>query len=322
MGKGSKKRNLRKKVKAKAKKLKEITAEEILMNPALLQSPEFKALPLEKQFQLTSQVKQMKMMMRGGLGAPSHAAGGPNSSLYHKLNDLLNKNARAENENNQLRMQVDAETARAKELYNIKKETRAREKQTAQQLKRKQEMDEAQEAYAAAQAAATKTEADEVREQTERLLERTRLKKLKDQQEKLAEQKAQLREWEKKTGYRGAAVGSAGYKSEPKERKPSPDPDKTPGTERIQTEMMRAHKDATDNEQAALVDQLTTLENNGQTANAQKIEKQLYQTPRPDKVPSGLWAHVLQAFGMDDNIDHDSFSPITDDDDKKKTSNN
>lgn len=54
----AKHKNLKKRIKHNAKKLKELTVQELFLNPALLYSPEFKALPLEKQFQLTSQLKQ------------------------------------------------------------------------------------------------------------------------------------------------------------------------------------------------------------------------------------------------------------------------
>ena len=57
--KGSKKKHS---VKKRAQKLKELTAEDLFANPSLLQSPQFRALPLEKQFQLTSQLKQMRMI--------------------------------------------------------------------------------------------------------------------------------------------------------------------------------------------------------------------------------------------------------------------
>ena len=47
-------------VKRRAKKLLEITAHDLLLNPALLYSPQFKALPLERQFQLTSRLQILK----------------------------------------------------------------------------------------------------------------------------------------------------------------------------------------------------------------------------------------------------------------------
>ena len=133
--KGKKKnKNLKKHVKKRVQKLKEITAQDLLLHPELLQSPQFKALPLDKQFQLTSELKQLRMMtMKPMTGMGNvNSGGGADSSLYHKLNEILNKNTRQENSNAQLKAQYDAELERSKQLHEeqirLKKEQKQKER--------------------------------------------------------------------------------------------------------------------------------------------------------------------------------------------------
>ena len=102
-----KKKNLKKRVHKRAQKLKGLTAQDLLMNPALLQSPQFKALPLEKQFQLTSQLKQLRMMATRpmtGLGAVSP---GNADSVYSKYLDSNSKLQQAQYETQRLKQQIE-----------------------------------------------------------------------------------------------------------------------------------------------------------------------------------------------------------------------
>ena len=73
MGKNRKGKRSKKRVQRRARKLRELTAEDLLQNPALLQSPQFQALPLEKQYQLINQMRQLKAAMGG---RPMMSAGG------------------------------------------------------------------------------------------------------------------------------------------------------------------------------------------------------------------------------------------------------
>ena len=109
----AKKKNLKKRVHRKVQKIKELTAQDLLLQPELLQSPQFKALPLEKQFQLTSQLKQLRMMMRpiNGLGAVSS---GNADSLYSKYLDTSSKLSQAQHETQKLKQQIE-ETERQRE---------------------------------------------------------------------------------------------------------------------------------------------------------------------------------------------------------------
>ena len=138
-----KKKNLKKRVQKKVQKLKELTAEDLLLHPELLQSPQFKALPLEKQFQLTAQLKQLRMManrpMMGGGGY--YASGGADSAMYHKLNEVINKNSRQENENAQLKAQYEAELERQKQLHEAQAQLKKEQKRKEKEMKQKEEMD-------------------------------------------------------------------------------------------------------------------------------------------------------------------------------------
>lgn len=138
----TKKRITKKRVQKRAQKLKELTAEDLLMNPALLQSPQFKALPLEKQFQLTTQLKQLKTYglrpMMGGGGY--YASGGADSAMYHKLNEVINKNTRQENENAQLKAQYDAEIQRQKQLHEAQAQLTKEQKRREKEMKQREEM--------------------------------------------------------------------------------------------------------------------------------------------------------------------------------------
>ena len=111
----AKKKNLKKRVHRKVQKLKEITAEDLLMNPALLYSPQFKALPLEKQFQLTTQLKQLKtygMRPMAGVGAVSSSNA---DAIYSKYLDSNSKLQQAQNETQKLKQQIE-ENERQKAL--------------------------------------------------------------------------------------------------------------------------------------------------------------------------------------------------------------
>ena len=107
----STKRKIRKRVRHNAKKIKELTAEEILLNPALVESPQFKQLPTEKQIQLMAQVKQIRALMSnrgGGSGGIYQSSNSGDPNAFSRINDLNNKVARQSNENEQLRVALQA----------------------------------------------------------------------------------------------------------------------------------------------------------------------------------------------------------------------
>ena len=126
------KKNLKKRVKKNVRRLKELTAEDLLMNPALLQSPQFQQLPMEKQFQLISQMKQLKTLFSGraggvgGGGTAPQTSGNNDPSLFAKINELNNKASRQAKENEQLRTSYQE----ANEAYK-------REKELTKELERK-----------------------------------------------------------------------------------------------------------------------------------------------------------------------------------------
>ena len=138
----TKKRNMRKRIKKNVQKIKEITAEDILRNPILVESPQFKALPLERQFQLMAQVKQLK----GALGTRnmtvSHPVGGGDSSLLTRLNEMNNKIARQENENQQLKTSIEASTKSYKREKELLKEIKRKEQEEKDKIDQAARLDD------------------------------------------------------------------------------------------------------------------------------------------------------------------------------------
>ena len=136
----STKRKIRKRVRHNAKKIKELTAEEILLNPALVESPQFKQLPTEKQIQLMTQVRQLKTMFAGrtGGGVVSQSSGSADPALFARLNEANNKVSRQSNENEQLQAATDA-YKREKELA---KDIKRREQEQKDDIERKARIDD------------------------------------------------------------------------------------------------------------------------------------------------------------------------------------
>ena len=288
--KGSKKKRS---VKKRVQKIKELTAEDLLLNPALLQSPQFKALPLERQFQLTSQLKQLRMMSRGGLGAPvSSSPASGDSGLYHTLMNLLNKNTRAETANAQLQAQVNAEQDRSKQLYETNKQIRKQESENEKQLKKQEKLDKANERLVKVQQQAVKTDADIIGDQIRELESKTNAKRLAATQQILAKKTAQLNRLHQLTGT--------------KPKTPIiPKVVLTEGQERMFSEQIREQKDESLNEQSTLAQQAEALNKNGETAKSEKVEREVFQTPRK-------YNYIEKKFGLDDDIDHDSLPPTPD----------
>ena len=211
----SKKKVIKKRVQKRAAKLKELTAQDLLMNPELLHSPQFKALPLEKQFQLTSQLKQLRMMSRGGLGAPVPSSTSGDNSLYHQLMSLLNKNSRLESDNTQTQKQINAEKARNKELYETNKQIRKQESQNKKELKNQEELDKANERLAMAQADSIKTQAQIVNQQTQEIYNEIHAKERMELERHLVKNKQRLKRLNKQLGF----IKPPPPKKEPKEYK-------------------------------------------------------------------------------------------------------
>ena len=124
MPKHAKKNQKRKRtVKKNADKLKEITARDILLNPALVHSPQFKALPIEKQIQLMAQVKQLQQLL--GKGTAITGGSGAADQMYSKLlnansnlNYAQNETQRIKNQIEETKKQTDLEYKAQKDLKN------------------------------------------------------------------------------------------------------------------------------------------------------------------------------------------------------------
>ena len=140
----STKRKIRKRVRHNAKKIKELTAEEILLNPALVESPQFKQLPTEKQIQLMTQVRQLKTMFAGrtGGGVVSQSSGSADPALFARLNEANNKVSRQSNENEQLRIQLQAATDAYKREKELAKDIKRREQEQKDDIERKARIDD------------------------------------------------------------------------------------------------------------------------------------------------------------------------------------
>ena len=110
-------------VKRNATKIKGLKVEDLIMNPALLQSPQFKALPIEKQFQLTTQLKQYLAFHKPNQtqGVVTTTGGGVSHGIYEQLLSAQQASQRAANEVEAYKVQLQSERQRTAELMELKK---------------------------------------------------------------------------------------------------------------------------------------------------------------------------------------------------------
>ena len=136
-------------VRKNVQKLKEITVQDIILNPAILHSPQFKALPIEKQYQLIEQVKQYMAYHKNPTSTiGSSSTGGANHDLYSTLMSTQQTLQKRDNEISALKTQIEANKAQIQELANERSnllnlesnfERLLDRKHTIQVLKKKQE---------------------------------------------------------------------------------------------------------------------------------------------------------------------------------------
>lgn len=135
-------------VKRNAKKIKEITVQDILMNPDILNSTAFKSLPVEKQNQLIQEAKQYLNAKKTNqiqpvtvLGGGGGGGGGVNHDLYSQLLQSQQLVAKRENEAAAYKQQIEANKAQASELAQTKKQLSDLETKYQQELSHKQEVE-------------------------------------------------------------------------------------------------------------------------------------------------------------------------------------
>ena len=131
----AKKRNLKKRVHRKVQKMKELTAEDLLINPALLQSPQFKALPLEKQIQLVTQMKQLKAMQMRQTPMNTNV-GSKSDELYSKYLASNSQLSKMVNENQRLKQQIEENKRQMAEQHEMAQQMKQEEQRFDSTMKR------------------------------------------------------------------------------------------------------------------------------------------------------------------------------------------
>ena len=199
----SKKKSIKKRVQKRAAKLKEITAQDLLMNPELLQSPQFKALPMEKQFQLTSQLKQLRMMSRGGLGAPvpSNPNNGGDNSLYRRYMEATNKLQKAQNANEQLRIGLQTTNDALKHETELKKEIKEAAEREKETVKRQAKIEALNSTLQKLKEKDIDIEKEQLEKEIKNYQDNHNLQQLTEKQKELARLKARKHVMEKFLGF-------------------------------------------------------------------------------------------------------------------------
>lgn len=253
-----KKKNLKKRVQKKAQKLKELTAQDLFMNPALLYSPEFKALPMEKQFQLTSQLKQLRMMSRGGLGAATHTvvSGGGDAGLYHQYMEKGREVQRQQNDVEQLRIGLQAFNDQAKEIKHLEKTVKAMAQREKDSIEQQSKIEDLQQQLAHYQEKELDTRTADLEKQVQEAREKANIANLEQKQKDLVRAEAE-------------------YNAIQNSINNNPNIPVPIGNQRIQTELFRQNQDSLIQEQAIFQNQINSYEENGLNDKSEKTEIRL-----------------------------------------------
>lgn len=190
----AKRKDLKKIVKHNVKKIKktskvpEITVQDLALNPALVYSPQFKALPIEKQFQLTSQLKQLKamknpMMFMGGSGSTG-------SDIYSKLNESNRKVQDTQNETQKIMDQVRANAETMKQLLKMRQDVKNAENQKIEETKKDIEIQSLKKKLVKVQEEGNNSEINNLKQQIKELEDEHKIAELSRNQKELEELKA------------------------------------------------------------------------------------------------------------------------------------
>ena len=276
----AKRKNLKKIVKQNVKKIKEknsttFTVQDLALNPALLYSPQFKALPMEKQFQLTSQLKQLKAM-RDPLGQshrlmPMMFTGGNSSSgsdIYTKFMDSNRKVQEAQNETQQLRVSIDANTKAVQEELQIQKQLRQAKKDNLKKMKHKDEMEKTQEQIQELNEKVIDKEVEENKQQVDQLKNKLNVSEILKNQKKLDQLSAQ----------REILTDAVQKSKTPKPRHE--------GDQRITSELMRSRREEKLTTEQNLAYEMQALADNGENKKSEKVEKELLDARKQNVTPN------------------------------------
>ena len=266
----AKRKNLKKTVKHNVKKIKEknsttFTVQDLALNPALLYSPQFKALPMEKQFQLTSQLKQLKamrmpMMFTGGNGSSG-------SDIYSKLNESNRKVQDTQNETQKITDQLRANTETMKQLLKLRQDVKNAENQKIEETKKELEKESLEKRLAKAQNEENDLEINNLKQQIKELESKHEIAELSRNQKELEELKSR----EKVLKQNISSV-----------EKPILTPNrhrkhfqKTEGESRILSERMQEKRNEKNEKQEKLVNSMVALDENGEIQKSEQMEKKL-----------------------------------------------
>lgn len=264
----AKRKNLKKTVKHNVKKIKEknsttFTVQDLALNPALLYSPQFKALPMEKQFQLTSQLKQLKAMRMPMMFTGGNSSSG--SDIYTKFMDSNRKVQEAQNETQQLRVSIDANTKAVQEELQIQKQLRQAKKDN---LKKMKHVDEMKEQIQELTEKVVDKEVEENKQQVDQLKNKLNANEILKNQKKLDQLSAQRE-----------ILTDAVQKSK------TPKPWRE-GAQRITSELMRKGQEKKLTTEQNLAYEMQALADNGENEKSEKVEKELLDARKQNVTPN------------------------------------
>lgn len=333
----NKKRNIKKRVKKNVQKIKEITTEDLILNPALMYSPQFKALPLDKQFQLLGQVKQLRALMGNKGGTVISGSSGADPSLYTKLNDLNNKAMRQANENEQLRIYLQSSNESYKKELELNKQLKQKMKRQKDDLDQEYKVADLEFQNQQFDKKAQDTRQQQLTKQLNQKRKEANTKEIKEKKIENAKLNAELQQYEQ--------VTSPKHKSK-KSNSPSlrPKPTYTPltlssptlsisapetpevsyqkeGEDRILAEKMKQQKDSQQQEEAVYQQQFNAFTKNGDEDQAEKTEKQFLSKQNSSVSPSGDETQQTQTTPTKKNDINDGVDDINDDNENEEDLN-
>ena len=255
------KKIIRKRVKKNAKKLKELTAQDILLNPALVESPQFKQLPPEKQILLMSQVKQLRALMSGRIGVgggpiATHSGSNVDPALLSRVNEANNKTSHLTNENEQLRIALQAANEAYKKEKEITQEIKRKSQEQKDSIDRAARIDDLEQQKRHLDLQAEDKETRLLEKEIKEKSDLAHLNELKEKQREKAKLKAQL----------DLITGT------PKPKKRYSSPPASEGKKRILSEIYNQTKNNRLNKQYILQNEINSFIDNGDINNAEKTE--------------------------------------------------
>ena len=250
----TKKRNIRKRVRRNAQKIKEIKAEDIIMNPSIVYSPQFQQLPKEKQFMLMTQVKQIKAMMGNRPNGPAYTSSGNSGGdpvLLSRINDINNKASRQANENEQLRIGLQAANDALKHQKDLEKQIKFISQQQTDSINQQAKIDGLQQQLDILNSKKLDTQSQQLEKEIRDIKHEANIDNINQKQKELAKVSAQLNQ-----------IKSALGQSE--------------GMERMTNERYKQAKDDDMQDKQIFQNQIIAYDANGLMNKSQAAEQHLY----------------------------------------------